>query len=77
MNIIYATYNINHNSIDIYAGYFLRIDCSKAEEGLKTTPCSECALNALAIDKPLEYARLYLEGGMQIWVDAEDSLEVW
>ena len=79
MNIIYATYNVNHNSIDIYtyAGYFLRIDCSKAEEGLKTTPCSECALNALAIDNPLEYARLYLEGGMQIWVDAEDSLEVW
>ncbi len=79
MNIIYATYNINHNSIDIYtyAGYFLRIDCSKAEEGLKTTPCSERALNALAIDKPLEYARLYLEGGMQTWVDAEDSLELW
>ena len=70
MNIIYATYNINHNSIDIYtyAGYFLRIDCNKAEEGLKTTPCSECALNALAIDNPLDYARLYLEGGMQIWV---------
>ncbi len=40
MNIIYATYNINHNSIDVYnyAGYFLRIDCNKAEEGLKTTP---------------------------------------
>jgi len=42
-----------------------------------TTPCSECALNALAIDKPLEYARLYLEGSMQIWPDAEDSLELW
>ncbi len=53
MNIIYATYNIHHNSIDIYAyaGYFLRIDCHKAEEDLKTTPCSECALNALAIDE--------------------------
>ena len=47
-----------------YAGYFLRIDCSKAEEGLKATSCSECALNALAIDNPLEYVRLYLEGGM-------------
>ena len=59
MNMIYATYNILHNSIDVYtyAGYFLRIDCNKAEEGLKTTPCSECALNALAIDEPLEYAR--------------------
>lgn len=67
------------NCIDVttFDGYILRIDCSKAEEGLKTTPCSECALNALAIDNPLEYTRLYLEGGMQIWVDAEDSLEVW
>ena len=79
MNMIYATYNIHHNSIDVYthAGYFLRIDCNKAEEGLKTTPCSECALNALAINEPLEYARLYLEGNMQMWVDAEDSLELW
>ena len=38
---------------------------------------SECALNALAIDNPLEYARLYLDGTMQVWIDAEDSLEVW
>ena len=58
---------------------FLRKDwlCAKAEEGLKTTPNSECALNALAIDNPLEYARLYLDGTMQMWIDAEDSLEVW
>ncbi len=58
-----------------FDGYVLRIDCGKAEEGLKTTPCSECASNALAIDNPLEYATLYLEGGIQTWVDAEDSLE--
>lgn len=79
MNIIYAEYNIYHNSIDIYtyAGYILQIDCAKAEEGLKTTPNSECALNALAIDNPVEYARLYLNGTMQIRIDAEDSLEVW
>ena len=38
---------------------------------------SQCALNALAIDEPLEYARLALEGNLQMWVDAEDSLEVW
>ena len=37
---------------------------------------SECALNALAIDDPLEYARLYLDRNMQMWVDAEDSLEL-
>ena len=54
-----------------------RIDCTKAVEGLKATPNSECALNALAIDNPLEYARLYLDGTMQMLIDAEDSLELW
>jgi hypothetical protein len=78
MRIIYAEYNMYHNSIDIatYAGYILRIDCNKAEDGLRTTPCSQCALNALAIDNPLEYARLYLDGTMQMWIGAEDSLEL-
>lgn len=42
-----------------------------------TTTNTECASNALAIDNPLEYARLYLDGTMQIWIDAEDFLEVW
>ena len=75
MNTIYAEYNMYHNSIDIYtsAGYMLRIDCDKAEDGLKTTPCSRCSLNALAIDEPLEYVKLYLDGTMQMWVDAEDA----
>ena len=76
MNIIYAAYNIYHNSIDIctYAGYILRIDCAKAEKGLKTTPDSESALNILAIDNPLEYhdyiwMELYKCGLMQriVW----------
>ena len=67
MKFIYAEYNENHNSIDIttFDGYLLRIDCNTAEDGLKTTSCSQCALDALAIDEPLEYARLYLEGNMQ------------
>ena len=78
MRTIYAEYNINHDSIDVYtsAGYMLRIDCLEAEKNLKTTPGSDCALNALAIDDPLEYARLYLDGNLQMWVDAEDSLEL-
>ena len=55
MNIIYAEYNIHHNSIDIYpyAGYMLRIACREAEKDLKTTPWSQSALNALSIDNPL------------------------
>ena len=62
MRTIYAEYNINHDSIDVYtsAGYMLRIDCWKAEKNLKTTYGSECALTSLAVDEPLEYARLYL-----------------
>ena len=54
-----------------------KIDCNRAEDGLKTTPCSQNSLKALAIDEPLEYARLALDGEMQAWVDAIDSLEVW
>ena len=71
MNILYAEYNIHHNSIDIATtvGYILRIDCWEAEKDLRTTPCSEYALNTLAIDDPLEYARLYLKGNMQMWID--------
>ena len=79
MKFIYATYNQYCNSIDIttFDNMLLRIDCNEAEDGLKTTPNSQCALNALAIDNPVEYARLYLDGTMQIRIDAEDSLEVW
>ena len=78
MRTIFAEYNPQRNSIDVYtsAGYMLRIDCWEAEKNLKTTPGSASALNALAIDEPLEYARLYLDGTMQMWVDAEDSLEI-
>ena len=79
MRFINASYNSNYNSIDITTldNILLRIDCNKAEEGIRTTPGSQCALNALAIDEPLEYARLVLDGEMQMWVNAEDSLELW
>ena len=78
MKLIHAEYNPMHNSIDInhYYGYILRIDCNQAESGIRTTPNSQRCLNALAIDNPLEYARLALDGEMQAWVDAEDNLEV-
>lgn len=78
MKFIYATYTQRGNSIDITAfdNMLLRIDCNKAEDGLKTTPNSQCALNALAIDNPIGYARLALAGEMQAWVDAEDCLDV-
>lgn len=74
MNIIHAEYNMYHNTIDInyYNGYILRIDCGKAEDGLFTTPNSQRMLDTLAIDDPLEYARLYLNSEMQDWIYAAD-----
>ena len=79
MRLIYADYNPQTNSSDIttFENYILRIDCNKAEDGLKITPCSQNSLNALAIDEPLEYARLALDGEMQAWVDAIDSFGIW
>lgn len=79
MRLIYADYNPYTNSIDVntFENYILRIDCNKVEEGLRTTPCSQNSLNALAMDEPLEYSRLVLDGEMQAWVDSIDSLEVW
>ena len=79
MNFISASYNMYHNSIDIttFDGYILRIDCNKAEEGLKTTAWTDHVLNAMAIDNPLEYAELYLNNELQIFIDAEDNLDIW
>lgn len=79
MKLIYATYNQYCNSIDIttFDNMILRIDCNKAEDGLKTIPNSQCALNALAIDNPMKYAQLVLDNEMQAWVDSEDRLNVW
>lgn len=52
MNFISASYNMYYNSIDItiFDGYILRIDCNKAEKGLKTTAWTDHVLNALAIE---------------------------
>ena len=79
MKLIHAKYNPMCNSIDVthYNGYILRINCSQAETGIRTTPNFQRMLDALAIDNPLEYARLALNGEMQAWVDAGDSLEVF
>ena len=75
MRLIYADYNMQTNSIDVttFSNYILRIDCNKAEEGLRTTSGSQYDLNALVLDNPLEYARLALNGEMQAWVDTEDG----
>ena len=79
MRTIFAEYNPQCNSIDVYtsAGYMLRIDCWEAEKDLKIMPGSDCVLDTLAIDEPLEYTRLYLDENLQMWVYAEDSLDLF
>ena len=68
--------NTIHNETALTFIQMLAIDCWKAEKDLKTTPGSDCALTSLAVDEPLEYARLYLEDNLQMLVDTEDSLEL-
>ncbi len=78
--ILYAEYNQWHNCIEIRnieLGIIFRLNCNEWEDGLKTTPNSQGALDALAIDEPLEYATLMLDGGIQAWIDAQDDMSVW
>ncbi len=49
----------------------------KWEDGIKTTMKSQGRRDTLAIDDPMEYARLALEEEMQAWVDAMDDYSVW
>ena len=80
MRMLSGRYNEQVNAVDIVnheSGYFLRLDCGKWEMGLRTTPWSQCKLDALALDKPLEYARLMLSGEIQDWLDAIDDDSVW
>lgn len=80
MNGIYARYNEQKNCIDVTvyeAGYILRLDCGKWEDGIKTMLNSQSKRDALAIDDPLEYVRMALDGEMQVWVNAMDDYSVW
>ena len=56
MRFIYAVYNVCHNCIDetTFDGYILNYSSS------------QCALDALAMDEPLEYARLALDDNLQM-----------
>lgn len=41
-----------------------------------TTAWTDHVINAMAIDNLLDYARLYLNNEMQIFIDAEESLDI-
>lgn len=75
MNIVYVSYNIYHNRIDIrfFDGNTLCLDCGKVEEKLRLPHASQNSLDALAIDDPMQYAVMAIEGCMQSWLDCEDD----
>lgn len=78
--IVCAEYNQWHNCIEIRnidMRIIFRLNCNEWEDGLKTTSNSQGALGALAIDEPLEYARLMLNNEAQAWIDAQDDMSVW
>ena len=52
--------------------------CDRCRSGGKERHVvTQLLISRLAIDNPLEYARLALDGEMQAWVDAEDSLDIF
>lgn len=76
MRLVHAWYNMQNNSVEIntYDGYILRIDCNKAEEGLQTTIWGQHCIDALALDNPLEYARLVLKCEIETWANMQDDV---
>lgn len=61
MRTIYAEYNINHDSIDVYtsAGYMLRIDCWKAEKNLIIPGLSEPPVRTLRATCPENESHIF------------------
>lgn len=75
MKIHFAYYNQYKNGIDIAFAdnTLLFLSCAVAEDGLHTTPNFQRLIDNLAIDDPLTYAALALDGELQGWADAMDE----
>lgn len=75
MKIHFAYYNQYKNGIDIAFtdNTLLFLPCTVAENDLRTTPNSQRLIDNLAIDDPLTYATLALDGELQRWADAMDE----
>ena len=75
MKIHFAYYNQFKNDIDIAFADNTLIFLSyvEAEKGLHTTPNSQRLIDNLAIEDPLSYAAMALEGKLQDWADAMDE----
>lgn len=80
MSMVRGFYNEQNNMVNVIhydTTHIISLDCGKWEHGLRTTPNSQGKMDALAIENPVEYVRLMLNGEMQVWLDALDDLSVW
>ena len=75
MKIHFACYNQFKNGIDIAFAdnTLLFLSCVEAEKELHTTPNSQRLIDNLAIEDPLSYVAMALDGELQAWADAMDE----
>lgn len=75
MKIHFAYYNQYMNGINIAFAdnTLLFLSCTEAEKNLHTTPNSQRLIDNLAIEEPIKYAALALDGELQAWADAMDE----
>ena len=79
MRMVRGFYNEQNNTVNVIyydTNHIISLDCEKWEQGLRTTPNSQGKMDALAIEDPVEYVRMILNGEMQVWLDALDDLNV-
>lgn len=80
MRMVRGFYNEQNNTVNVVhydTNHIISLDCGKWEQGLRTTPNSQGKMDALAIEDPVEYVRMMLNGEMQVWLDALDDCSVW
>ena len=75
MKIHFAYYNQYKNGINIAFAdnTLLFLSCVEAEKNLHTTPNSQRLIDNLAIEEPIKYAALALDGELQTLADAMDE----
>ena len=75
MKIHFAYYNQfkNGTNIAFADNALLFLSCTEAEKGLHTTTNSQWLIDNLAIEEPLAYAAMALDGELQDWADAIDE----
>lgn len=69
MRMVRGFYNEQNNTVNVIhcdTNYVISLDCGKWESDLRTTPNSQGNMDALAIENPVEYVRLMLNGEMQV-----------